>query len=389
MDLDARAARAARELRTQVHQELDVTAARSSLGAAASARPSHLRHARVAALALVAVAVGAFAALGAPGGPGDGLRTGDPEETSGRAAAILGAMPSGPIDGKASWRLPVLAEPQNGLGDGDAITIYATGFEPGHSVGIVQCTSEADVGNAGIAACQLAATGEANGYGAVTRAVASSEGTVVAEFVVRRSITTPDGGEVDCASAPERCLVGIGAVSNYDQSGGAYIDFAAAPPFPEPTLALDPAGAVAAGAPATARLRAWPAGRAVRFSQCVGDRCQALVDAKAGPDGNVDQVLDLRTSIIDAGGAEVPCDGRCTLRARGIGPEADGDARASHAPQPPDLPLTFAEMVDTTPATTAPTTAPPTTAPPASTTVPATTSPPPTVAPTTTTAVPG
>ena len=159
----------------------------------------------------------------------------------------MGIIDLGKRVARNAWRLPVVVQPQSGVHDGEAVTVYGRGFEPGEQLGIVQCTSEADTNASGVNACQLAAYGQSTGFGAVTYASASNEGTVVAKFVVRRYVVTPEGGRVDCLSAAERCLIGVGAVANYDRSGGTYVAFADAPPFAEPAVSVTPGGPYAAG----------------------------------------------------------------------------------------------------------------------------------------------
>lgn len=410
MDLDDRAARAAAALRQQVEPTIDLGRARGAV-ADTGRRRAHVRRARVTASTFAVLAVlGLLAVAGGTGaGGGDGrLRTdgldGD-ERDSGdraRAAAIIGALPAGPMDGKESWRLPVVAEPQSELADGDTITIYGRGFEPDESLGIVQCASEADTDAAGVGGCQLSTDDDGDGepdstYGAVTYANADEDGSVVADVEVRRWVTTPTG-RVDCFSLAERCLVGVGAISNYDRSGGTYIDFADAPDFEQPTLAVTPAGAVTPGQAVVAELRGWVPKRSVRFSQCLGDVCQALADAPTDETGAVDQQLVLQPTLLDDEGRFVAdCEDRCVLRAEGIGPKPTDGATASHAPFPDDVPLAFtsaepslatttttAPILSDTPAPTdgtepdepgvAPTTAPPSPAGPTTTAAPPSTS---------------
>ena len=250
MDLDDRANRASRALHRQVDADLDLASAQDSLRAAARQRRSKvakLRVGLVAGTALAVLAVAAFVAGGdntdrnfeQAGGTVDvGIDTnGMSAEDRASGAEILAAMPSLPIDGKQSWKLPVQMRPQTDLVDGQTVTMYGKGFEPNDWLGIVQCSSEADVDNAGVGGCQLN-DGDVT-FGAVTYADADPSGNVIAQFVVQRYISTP-AGEVDCFSAAERCLVGVGATANYDRSGGAYIGFADAPDFATPTMTVDP-----------------------------------------------------------------------------------------------------------------------------------------------------
>lgn len=376
MDLDQHASRAAHDLRRRVEGQVDVPASRAAFDAAAGRRRAAATRARVGlvgAAAAVLALVGLVAVVGEPGGGGDDLTTqetrvgqlpGESSAEAARSAAILNALPKGPIDGRDSWRLPVVVRPQSGVRDGQTVTVYGRGFEPEEQLGIVQCTSEADTNASGVNACQLAAYGESGGFGAVTYATSSSEGTVVAEVVVRRYVETPEGGRVDCQSAAERCLIGVGAVSNYDRSGGTYVGFAGAPPFAQPALSITPAGPYAAGQQVTAKASGMVPLRGVRLQQCKGEVCEDLIDTKADAAGDVSAAVVLQPTVQGSdGGREVACDGGCVLRATGIGVKGQ-----SAAPLPDDVPLAFTDAVITTtvPASTAPeATAPETTAPPA------------------------
>lgn len=341
-------------------------------------RSAQVRRLRVgvAALAALAVVVGLAVVVVGDDDPAARVRTDEDARTpdepggprtpeaaeGGSARAILGALPSSPIDGKESWRLPVIAQPQTDLDDGDTVTVYGRGWAPHEYLGIVQCSSEADTSGAGAEGCELSSP-DGQTFDGVTYANADADGNVVAEVVVRRSITTPLGGPIDCTSAAERCLIGIGAVSDYDKSGGAYIGFAGAPPFAEPTAALDPAGPIDPGQQVVARYGGLVPLRSLRISQCIEDRCQKLVDAKAGVDGTVEQSLALQPAIVDdaTGGAPIPCDDRCVLRADGIGVKG-----GSAAPLPADLSLSFTGAEPSSPVTMAPTTSTTTTTPPSS-----------------------
>ena len=62
------------------------------------------------------------------------------------------------------------------------------------------------------------------------------DGNVSVEFSVRR-FAMLDGQEVDCASEPGRCIIGMGLLSDYDQSGGVAVDFDPDVPAPPPPAA--------------------------------------------------------------------------------------------------------------------------------------------------------
>ena len=457
MHLDDRASRAADSLRSRVEPSLDLTAARAAVGAGSVARQSRLRRLRVTGAVVAVIGVlGLVAVANGIGGSGDGDEHVATEERDtgnqrnsreASAAQILAGMPRGPVDGKESYKLPVLAQPQSGLADGDTVTIYGKGFLPNDALGIVQCSAEADSDGAGIGACQLASTPgpaptpnftpeqrqaiddylamlpegtdwndtseplpdppalgpideelgygtipegterlwdaadqarqaweEAGGeypndtYGAVTYVDADANGEVVADFVVHRYITTPDGGEIDCMSAAERCIVGMGAISDYDRSGGSYIGFEGQPDFAEPSLSVDPAGdpagTFAPGQAITVQVEGWVSKRQVRISQCVGNQCQTLQDGKADDDGNASLDITLQPTIVDSEtGEQIACEDQCVLRANGIGTKGQ-----TSAPLPDDVELAFTSAepsapLATVPATTAPLPAPETSSP--------------------------
>jgi hypothetical protein len=373
MDLDRRARQAADALHQHVEGHLDVSGARSALDAVGVRRRREVRQARVGAglVVMAAALIGwaLFSSGGFAGPDGDPNREVADSNRDGRTdkdREVLQQLPAGPIDGKASWRLPVLLEPQSGVAEGDTVTLYGRGFEPDESLGIVHCTAEADVDNAGVNACDLG-TAQST-FGHVQYATASSDGTVVAHVEVRRFITTPGQGEVDCASAPERCIIAVAAVANYDRSGGSYIQFDAAPDFPDPQATLSPAGELIPGQQVQVQLTQWPAKRATRVQQCIEDQCEDLLDGKAGPEGTYAATVTVNGSII-VDGQEIPCDGRCVLRVNGIGLKGQSSQKIS-----PDLPLTFAapEAGATTTTHPAPTTATTTTSPPATTAPPGT-----------------
>lgn len=150
-----------------------------------------------------------------------------PDADSMPAPISLGA----PDDGQESVGLPVDADPKTELTDGQLVTVTGAQFPPNESVGVVMCTKEAgqDHGARGVEACDIGHFGQGT---------TDSEGNLAVEFSVRRFLVF-DGQEVDCAAEAGRCIIGMGLLSDYDQSGGVAVDFDpnAAPPAP-PTAEL-------------------------------------------------------------------------------------------------------------------------------------------------------
>lgn len=340
MDLDHRAAEASALLRDEVDADVDLDAAYGRVLAGVGRRRARAAGARVGIAALVAlVAVGALAVISTAGaGPGDDGRFQEElaleDDLTAQGAAILGGLPEGPLDGRESWRLPVVADRADGLELGDQVTLYGKGFVPGESVGAVHCSSEADTASGGVGACDLgdASYAFANTIGGTAR----SDGSVVITVSVRRYITTPDGGEIDCASAAERCLLAIGAAADYDRSGGTYINFADAPPFPEPTVGIDPVGPYTAGQEVAVLAGGLVPGRQYQVLQCVGedrDHCAALTMGRVAEDGTYGATVAIG-SAVDVEGDVRECGDDCALLVRGVGlPEQ------TTAPVPDAIPL--------------------------------------------------
>lgn len=342
--LDRRAGQARESILRHVG-DVDLSGPRAGLDGRGRRQRSDRRRARAGAGVLVVLALfGGGALLSAVGS--DSGRDGDIDEEvvidDLDREALLENLPSSPIDGKQSWRLPVGVSPQSGVHDGDLVTIYGRGFEPNDSLGVVHCSAEADTRNAGIDACELGAD---RGFAPVQYVSADAEGNVVAQIQVRRFIDTPGFGRVDCASAAERCLLGMGAISNYDRSGGAYLRFEGSPDFAVPSLSVPGSeGELTPGQEVQVQVSGWVPGRLLRLQQCVvgpdglddDDPCETLLDTRADDAGALTTPLVVNAAVI-VDGQEVPCTAGCVLRATGIGvPEG------TTAPLPDPVSLRFA-----------------------------------------------
>lgn len=142
-----------------------------------------------------------------------------------------------------SARHPVTVTPHKGLHDGDTVTVTASGFRPGASIAIVECTGKALA--EGASACDIDTSTLVNGR-SIT---ADGNGKVAATYEVERFLQT-DEGSVDCAKGnvdpdayaqgiaadPSRfttlegggyfsCIVAVADLDDYSESGGAPIAF--------------------------------------------------------------------------------------------------------------------------------------------------------------------
>lgn len=232
--VDDAARAASRGLHEHVARRVDADTALATLPATT---PTQGRGRLLAVAAVAALLVGSVVVLSDHQG-GDGRSHLELDEDGNKLPTpqpgTLTAL--GPSDGKDSIQLPVTIEPIEGLEDGDVVTVSSPGFEPGEQVGIVQCAREAGGDTpetrGGVDGCNISA---------VEYADADADGVATGRFTVRRVLTTPLTGTVDCAAEANRCLVAMGAISNYDRSGGFGITIAGGEPIDIPTLTVAPA----------------------------------------------------------------------------------------------------------------------------------------------------
>lgn len=264
----------------ETEQVIDLAPAGASIGTDAPRSRAVL-----VALAVVAALAAAVLLLV----PGDDAEVAVDEETQrepapdARDAAFPAPLALGaPDDGKASVGLPVKAEPSTGLVDGQTVHVTGTGFPPGESIGVVMCTKEAgqEHGARGVDACNI---------GRYASTTADADGMATVGFEVRRLVVL-DGREVDCASEAQRCLIGMGMISDYDQSGGVLVDFDPSVPIPDPpTATIDTPGPFDDGEQVTVRVDGLRPGSPVGAVVCTEDGrscADSQTDAVAGPDGS-------------------------------------------------------------------------------------------------------
>ncbi len=188
----------------------------------------------------------------------DAPEAADDDSADGQAVAIEVA---GPYDGLESIGLPVVVDPSVGLVDGQNVSVSASGFPRGTSVAIVQCWGVGD------------GTGSAQNCDAGNYALATidEQGTMSAEFVVRRFIGT-DLGEKDCALADgvDSCGIAVADVTDYDRSGvtSTYFDPTVAGQ-PAPFLTVEPSSGLRDGDTITVTGTDFVPGETARITQCV------------------------------------------------------------------------------------------------------------------------
>ena len=262
-------------------------------------RASRRRLTGSAAAVCVAVMIVAFMAIWSDGPTVTTDEDVEPQPGAPSRPVALAA----PTDGMASRLLPVVVEPSTQLSDGQVVGISGSGFTPRATLGAVLCSAGA-AGGGGVAFCELAH---------FDNFPASSEGTFSDEYALRRFITTPAEGRVDCAETTDRCLLAVGNIGDYDESGGSFISFAGAADPPAPQLAVTPSDGLADGQVISVRgtgLRAAPDGQ---LRQCPTGReadtaCVPLAAQLDGPAVGGQLAVTLRVvRFLGAGDGQVDC----------------------------------------------------------------------------------
>jgi Neocarzinostatin family len=268
------------------------------------ARPPR-RSSAAAATAVAAVLLLVIAIVAASGGEPEDEVASDvdsPEESFEEVGEAIG----GPRDGLDSLRLPVQVSPADGLADGQTVTVTGSQFPPNTQLGVVMCAQFPDRAPAGSGNCQLAP------YTSVTT---NAEGSFEVQHPVDRVFITSNGEEIDCATAAAPCLVAVGAINDYDQSGVAEVRFdAGIPPLPDPLARVEPEGPYTDGQVITLVLEDLAPGAEVFVDLCAdtskGGSCQP---GTAGPTladgaGRVEVAL-IASRTIDVGLGPVDCSG--------------------------------------------------------------------------------
>ncbi len=322
MNIDEKAYRAAEELRERVSAEVHL-------------RPrDHPRRSRaIGSVVAVAAAVVTVLGLVAVTTGGDG--TGDTRFE----VTELDLSPLAPNDGRGSQRLPVSIEPGTDLIDGQAVTLTGEGHVPGDELGIVMCSATAET--RGIDGCQISTVGYVT---------ADADGSFATDYAVRRSIDVPSEGAVDCSEYAERCLVGVGALSNYDRSGGVALTFAGSGPLPPAAeLSAEPLTGLTNGQDVRLTGNGFVPGTRVFVVQCGGDvGCQAIPqpeEVRAGETGSVELTAQVARYLPglsrSAGDDHYDCvQYACSVQLRG----ETGTLRAA-----PSVPVTFDPAGPTSP----------------------------------------
>lgn len=162
---------------------------------------------------------------------------GDSTEGSEAALGLVDLVPGGPRDGLESLRLPVVADPAAGLVEGQTVRVSGSNFPPSEGLGVVMCSGVVDLGG-GAAQCQLTP---------YTPTQSDADGNFTVDHAVSRLIVV--GGElIDCAAPvpegldiPSTCVIAVGAINDYDQSGIFPVQFDSTVPAPEaPTVSVEP-----------------------------------------------------------------------------------------------------------------------------------------------------
>lgn len=258
------------------------------------------------------------------------LVAGNIEDPGDAAVVVLGFDPDAPLRPSAV----VTVEPDDGLVDGQTVTVRATGFLPGVGVGVDQCPP-AEPGQTG---CD-----GSRSFGVYQRT--DQAGSFVATLAVDAVLTGADGVPVDCRASAEPCRLVVRPFDGDDDVAVVPLGFdPGAALLPPPTVTVEPSTELADGSVVTARgtgfrpgwvaVHQCPAGVAAT-SPC-GDR---IGSGQVGLAGDLAVSVEIRGAVRDAGGRQVDCTGSpgaCVLVVRNErgGPPSNA-VPLSFAPSPP------------------------------------------------------
>ena len=200
---------------------------------------------------------------------------------------VVEIQSAGRADGLDSLRMPMIATPNDGLVDGQEISLSAAGFQPGVTVAAVQCA--ATPGSIG---------GESNcDVGGYTLHSSNDEGEVAVSVVVRRYISTA-GGEVDCANPGAlQCVVAVANISDYDESATADVWFDPnVDGVRAPVIAVSQTDGLNDGDTVTVTGSGFPADAPIIVGECI-------VGGSSSIYGCWDQVARLADVVADADGS--------------------------------------------------------------------------------------
>lgn len=205
---------------------------------------------------VIAVVVGLVASADDADGP-DVTADAD-RETDGVVTVRIES--AGRVDGLDSLRMPMVASPDDGLVDGQTVTVSAAGFTPNITVAAVQCAgiagsfggeNDCDVGN-------------------YTLDSSSDAGEIAFTVTVRRYVSTSQG-QVDCANPGEhQCVIAVANISDYDESATANVWFdAAVDGERRPALVVSKIDGLDDGEMVTVTGSGFPAEASVVVGECV------------------------------------------------------------------------------------------------------------------------
>ncbi len=178
--------------------------------------------------------------------------TSDPSVDPNVGRQTVALLPGAPTDGRASKGFPVDVTPAVGLVDRQLVIVSGHGFPANTQLGVVMCTSEAAEGG-GVNFCDIGTVSYVDSDAAgsfstpynVSRIFGTgrdcAEGNIdPAQFQAMR-----DGGQHPSLRQPGAwsCIIAVGAINDYDQSGGFPVTFAPGPrPAPSAPRVVTTAG---------------------------------------------------------------------------------------------------------------------------------------------------
>lgn len=236
-----------------------------------------------------------------------------------RATSPVAFDPDAPLPPPPS----LTADPSTGLADRQVVTLSGSGWTPGAYVSLEQCGDDPD----GQMRC---------GYGFFGNVHVADDGTLTAQFRVRREIKWTEWDDeteegvahtIDCADEPGRCYVQAYSDAEWPAQPAVPLTFDPdAPPGPGPVIAVTPTAGLVDEQEVTVEGSGFVSGEFLYVGQCAAPAVKGATPSpclnstylNAGPDGTIESTLEVRRLVGGFGGDPVDCaeaEGRCVVRA--------------------------------------------------------------------------
>ncbi len=227
-------------------------------------------------------------------------------------AVLTPARPS-PSPSTPAPSIGVAVQPALALVDGQVVTVSGHGFRPEAQVAMVTCPAEVGAQQAKQSYCDIGNVGYAR---------SDAAGDFSTTYTVKRIISTQLTGQVDCASRPARCRIGVGVVGTRAEGAATDISFSAgAAASATAAVTVAPSSGLRDGTTVTVSGQNFLPQQPIQLYQCpVNTDCGSFVRAAAtvtDAHGAFTAQVILHSRVTDQYGGSASCEQACLIAALG------------------------------------------------------------------------